>query len=71
MVRVAIINHETHQLFIEDISDENIEQYGGEEEYIMEMYTFEGEWSWDYIIDIEYYNEENADGIMIEPKDLV
>lgn len=71
MVRVAIINHETHQLFIEDISDEMIEQYGGEEEYIKDMYSFEGEWCWDYITDIEYYCEEYADGITIEPKELI
>lgn len=72
MVRVAIINHETHQLFIEDITDEMLEKYGGEEEaYIKDNYTFEGEWSWEYIVDIEYYCEENTDGIAIEPTDFL
>lgn len=72
MVRLAIINHETHQLFIEDVTDEMLEKYGGEEEaYIKDNYTFEGEWSWEYIVDIEYYCEENADGIAIEPTNFL
>lgn len=72
MVRIAIINHETHQLFIEDITDEMLEKYGGEEEaYIKDNYTFEGEWSWEYIVDIEYYCEENTDGIVIEPREFL
>ena len=31
---------------------------GNEEDYIKDSYTFEGEWSWDYIIDAEYINED-------------
>ena len=71
MVRLAILNHETHQLFIEDVPQETIDYYGGEEEYIREMYTFEGEWSWDFIVDCVYYDTENEDGISVEFTDLV
>lgn len=68
MVRVAIIDHSTHQLFIEDISEEMIEKYGGEEEYIVNTYGSlkDSEWSWDYITDCFYYCEENSDGINVE-----
>lgn len=55
MERLAIIDHATHQLFVEDVSIEEIESYGGEENYINENYTFEGMWTWDYIVDTEYF----------------
>jgi hypothetical protein len=72
MTRIAIIDHATHQLNIEDISDEDLEKYGGdEEEYIKSNYTFDGEWSWDYIVGINFYAEEDKDGIDIEPTDLL
>ena len=72
MTRIAIIDHATHQLSIEDISDEDLEKYDGdEEEYIKSNYTFEGEWSWDYIVGVNFYTEEDKDGIAIEPTDLV
>ena len=71
MIRVAIINHETHQLFIEDICDADIEEYGSEEEYIKDNYYLEGEWSWDYIVHCEYYGEDDKDGIEVEFTELV
>ena len=54
--RVAIIDHAEHRLYVEDIPDTILEsKYNGEEdEYIKDNYTFEGEWSWDYIVDTEY-----------------
>lgn len=55
MERIAIIDHANHRLFVETISDEDLEKYDGEEEkYIEDNYTFDGEWSWDYIMDAEY-----------------
>lgn len=54
MVRLAILIHSSHTLFVEDVSDEDIEKAGGEQEYINEMYTIEGDYSWDYITDAEY-----------------
>ena len=59
-MRLAVIDHAAHRLYVEDVSEELIESKynGNEEDYIKDNYTFEGEWSWDYIIDAEYVNEE-------------
>lgn len=55
MARLVIIDHAAHTLFIEDVTDEQLEKYNGEEEaYIKDNYTFEGDWSWEYVTDIEY-----------------
>lgn len=45
MVRLAIIDHEAHHLYIEDVSEAKIEEYGGEQEYIDAQYTFNGSYS--------------------------
>lgn len=66
MVRLAIINHETHELFVETVSDEDIEKYGGEQEYIDENYTFSGGYSWDYIIDAQYIGLGQSDPMEID-----
>ena len=70
--RIAIIDHDTHQLFIEDIDTEILKkEYGGEEEkYILDNYSFNGRWDWEFIIDIEYFPED-GDPISVEPKDLL
>lgn len=50
MERLAIIDHDDHRLFIEDVSDEVLAKYDGEEEeYIKDNYDMEN-YSWDYII---------------------
>ena len=55
MARLAIIDHAAHTLFIEDVTDEQLAKYNGEEEaYIKDNYTFEGDWTWEYVTDIEY-----------------
>lgn len=62
--RVAIIDHAEHRLYVEDIDNEllDTEYNGDEEEYIEDNYTFNGEWSWDYIVDTEYipHDEDTA-----------
>lgn len=72
MERLAIIDHETHKLFIEDVDEEMLEKdYGGSEQaYIEDTYLLNRHWSWDYITNIEYV-PENDDPIVIEPKDLI
>ena len=62
MTRVAIIDHTKHYLYIEDIPDEDIECWCGDEEsYIKDVYGLEdGEFSWDYITCAEYI-PENCD----------
>jgi predicted molibdopterin-dependent oxidoreductase YjgC len=55
MTRIAIICHDSHTLFVEDISDEMLEKYNGEEEdYIKDNYCISGNFSWDYITSAQY-----------------
>ena len=59
MRRIAIIDHEYHNLFIEDINEEVLERdYNGDEQaYIDDNYAFDGEYSWDYIVGADYIPE--------------
>jgi hypothetical protein len=66
MERLAILDHANHKLYIEDVSEETLEQYGGEEEkYIEDTYEFDGDYSWDYIVETEYLPDDN-DGDFID-----
>lgn len=57
MTKIAIINHDEHRLYIEDVSDEDLAKYNGEEEaYIKDMYNLEN-YSWDYITGAIYMAE--------------
>ena len=61
-MRLVIIDHARHTLFVEDVSEELInEKYNGEEEeYIKDNYDLvEDEWSWDYVTNAQYINENN------------
>lgn len=68
--RVAIIDHDNHALYVEDIPNSEIEKYGGEEEYIIDNFTLGEHWSWDYIVDATYYSKDCEDGIEINFKKL-
>lgn len=70
--RIAIIDHTTHTLYIEDIPLSLLEEeYNGEEEdYIADNYTFSGEYSWDFITDVEY-TPNDGETYSIEPSDFV
>ena len=65
MERIAILDHENHRLIIEDISDKDLEKYNGEEEaYIRDNYDLNpDDYSWDYITDIEYLQEDDKDPV--------
>ena len=64
MRRIAIIDHASHELMVEDVNETELEKYGGDEQaYIDDNYTFEGDYSWDWITDAQYFNE---DGDIIE-----
>ena len=66
MERLAIIDHSAHRLYIEDVSEEILQQYGGEEEkYIEDIYEFDGDYSWDYIVETEYLTVD-SDGDFID-----
>lgn len=74
MRRIAIINHKTHELYVEDINDKILEgQYGGDEQlYIEENYNLDDfeNYSWDWIIDAEYFREFEKTPIEINFKDI-
>lgn len=74
-MRLAIIDHESHTLFVEDIPEEVIDspEWSGEEDYIKENYAFRDDdmYSWDYIIDTEYFPEEDKTPIEVEFTDLL
>lgn len=49
MERLAIIDHNTHNLIVDEVSEETLAQYNGEEEdYIKAKYNLDF-YSWDYI----------------------
>ena len=72
MVRLAILDHAAHSLLIEDVADADLERYNGDEQaYIDDNYTFEGDYSWDYITDTEYFPEGESDPYDIEFTDFI
>ena len=65
MERLVIIDHLEHCVYIEDVSDEDLEKYHGEEEdYIKDNYNLEF-YSWDYVTDV-LYTEQNGDVVELE-----
>ena len=77
MERIAIIDHDTHTLYIEDIDEDilNNQYWGEEERYIKDHYKLEN-YSWDYIakvecyIDAEYSPKEQSDSIKEEIEEI-
>ena len=72
MIRLAIIDHEKHCLYVEDVEESVIEEkYGGEEEaYIRDTYDLGEMWSWDFILMTDYFPSE-GDYITVHFEDLV
>ncbi len=59
MEQLAILDHYNHTLIIDEVSDETLEKYNGEEEdYIKDNYEFEGDWSWEWITDVVRYDTD-------------
>lgn len=56
MTRLAILDHASHTLFVEDVNETLLEQkYNGEEEaYIKDNYDISNFFSWDYIVSTQY-----------------
>ena len=73
MRRIAIIDHSSHELMVEDINEEVLEsQYNGDEQaYIDENYTFEGDYSWDWITDAQYFPEGQSEPVEVEFTELI
>lgn len=59
MTRVAIIDHDSHSLYVEDIDEDVLNsKYGGsEQKYIEDNYDLR-EYSWDYIVDSTYFPKQ-------------
>lgn len=72
MRRLAIIDNVTHTLYVEDINEEILEgQYGGEEQlYIEDNYDLE-EYSWDWIIETQYFPVFDKTPIEINFEDMI
>ena len=62
MRRIAVIDHIKHTLFVEDINEDILGiRYGGDgQKYINDNYTFDGDYSWDWITDTQYFSENNS-----------
>lgn len=71
MRRLAIIDHATHHLYIEDVNEEILEgQYGGDEQlYIDDNYSTTN-YSWDWITEIQYFTEFEKTPVEINTKDF-
>ena len=72
MRRIAILDHADHSLLVEDVNETVLENnYGGDEQaYIDDNYTFEGDYSWDWITDAEYFKEGESDPIEIDFEEI-
>ena len=72
MRRLAILDHFTHRLIIDEVSEEELDDvYDGEEEaYIRDNFTFKGDYSWDWIVDAEYYPLGGDNPIEINFEDI-
>ena len=70
-MRIAIIDHKSHTLFVEDINNKILEeQYGGDEQlYIDDNYALKN-YSWDYIVDTQYLPENYKTPVEINFEDL-
>jgi hypothetical protein len=70
-MRIVVIDHESHTLYVEDINDEILEgQYGGDEQlYIDDNYNLK-DYSWDYIVDTQYLPENYKTPVEINFEDL-
>jgi hypothetical protein len=70
--RIAILDHASHTLFVEDIHSDVLSMVyrGNIEAYIKNNYTFEGDFSWEYITDAQYLPEYETDPIEINFEDI-
>jgi len=70
MKRLAVIDRAAKTLFVEDVNDEDIEKCGGIEDYVIENYTFEGDFAVSEIVDAEYMTTDEKTPMEIVFEDL-
>lgn len=70
-MRIVVIDHESHTLYVEDINDDILQgQYGGDVQlYIDDSYSAEN-YSWDYIVDTQYIPEDDKTPVEINFEEL-
>lgn len=61
MERLAIIDHDNHVVYFEDVTEEALAKYNGDEQaYIDDNYDIEN-YSWDYITGAYYIDCDDPD----------
>ena len=73
MRRLAIIDHDTHTLYVDDVDEKELEEYydGDEQAYIEDNYALLNNYSWDWITDAVYYKKMYETGIDIDFDKLI
>ena len=73
MRRLAIIDHDTHTLYVDDVDEKELEEnYKGDEQaYIEDNYALLNNYSWDWITDAIYYKKMYETGINIDFDKLI
>ncbi len=68
MERLVIINHATHNVIFDDVTDEMLEQYNGsEQDYIDANYATD-DISWDYVVGVY---KATGDGDFVDLEDYI
>jgi hypothetical protein len=72
MERIAILDHNEHKLYVEDIDEDvlNNQYWGEEERYIRDNYDME-HFSWEYIGETLYFPEMDKDPVEVEFTKLI
>jgi len=73
MRRLAIIDHDTHTLYVDDVDEKELEEnYKGDEQaYIEDNYVLLNNYSWDWVTDAIYYKKMYETGIDIDFDKLI
>lgn len=72
MKRIAVINQALREVYIEDISDTELEKYDGDlEAYIADSYYESSSCVWGEVFSACYIPEDSSDVIEIDLKELI
>ena len=72
MKRIAVINQALREVYIEDISDTELEKYDGDlEAYIADSYYESSSCVWGEVFSVCYIPEDSDDVIEIDLKELI
>ena len=71
MVRLAVIDHSEHKLFVEDVDEKILKEYESECAYVRDHYAIAGSFSCSIIKEAEYIPEGDPHPVEINFKELV